>query len=229
MFKHAAARPSTSWIDINAHDRRAGGARRSADEIDILVDLNGYTKSARTKMFSLRPAPIIVNWFGFPGTMGSPYHHYIIADHIIPPDSELYYSEKVVRLPCYQPNDRKRIVAARAAPRRDEGLPEDAFVFCCLNGMQKITPLMFASWMSILAGVPGSVLWLLGGAEDTNDRLRRSGRAAAASRRSGSSSRQEAAIPTIWPATRSPICSWTPPPMAPTPPPPTRCGWACRC
>ena len=96
-------------------------------------------------MFALRPAPVIVNWFGFPGTMGTPDHHYLIADdRIIPPDSELYYTEKVVRLSCYQPNDRKRIVAAAAA-RAEEGLPDDAFVFCCLNGPQKFTPPMFAT------------------------------------------------------------------------------------
>ena len=141
--------------------------------IDILIDVNGYTKDARTKVFALRPAPIAVNWFGFPGTMGSPYHHYIIADpYIILEGSEHYYSEKVLRLPCYQPSDRKRPVAAERPVRADEGLPEDAFVYCCLNGMQKITPGIFQAWMRILAEVPNSVLWLLGGPEPTNARLR---------------------------------------------------------
>jgi predicted O-linked N-acetylglucosamine transferase (SPINDLY family) len=115
---------------------------------------------------------VIVNWFGFPGTMGSPDHHYIIADpRIVPEGSERYYTEKVVRLSCYQPNDRKRIVAAPST-RTAEGLPEGAFVFCCLNGTQKFTPVMFASWLAILKAVPDSVLWLFGGAGDTNDRLR---------------------------------------------------------
>jgi len=155
------------------HLSNEDSARRiRADEIDILVDLNGFTKSARTQIFSLRPAPVIVNWFGFPGTMGSPDHHYLIADErIIPPESERYYTEKVVRLSCYQPNDRKRVVAA--PPRRaDEGLPDEAFVFCSLNGAQKFTAVMFASWMAILKAIPESVLWLFGGAGDTNDRLR---------------------------------------------------------
>ena len=160
------------WVDINDMTDEAAALRIRADEIDILVDLNGFTKSARTKVFSLRPAPVIVNWFGFPGTMGSPDHHYLIADaRIIPQDCERYYTEKVVRLSCYQPNDRKRLVAD--APRRaDEGLPDDAFVFCSLNGAQKFTPVMFASWLSILNAVPDSVLWLFGGAGDINDRLR---------------------------------------------------------
>jgi predicted O-linked N-acetylglucosamine transferase (SPINDLY family) len=123
-------------------------------------------------LFALRPAPVIVNWFGFPGTMGSPDHHYLIADErIVPPNSERFYTEKIVRLTCYQPNDRKRVVAA--PPRRaEEGLPDDGFVFCSLNGAQKFTAPMFAVWMSILSAVPDSVLWLFGGAGDTNDRLR---------------------------------------------------------
>jgi predicted O-linked N-acetylglucosamine transferase (SPINDLY family) len=160
------------WLDINGLSDEEAARRIRADGIDILVDLNGFTKSARTKVFALRPAPVIVNWFGFPGTMGSPDHHYLIADErIIPPESERFYSEKIVRLSCYQPNDRKRIVAA--PPRRaEEGLPENAFVFCSLNGSQKFTAPMFAAWMAILAAAPEGVLWLFGGAGDTNDRLR---------------------------------------------------------
>ena len=161
------------WCEINGLSDQQAAQRIADDRIDILIDVNGYTKDARTKVFALRPAPIAVNWFGFPGTMGSPYHHYIIADpYIIPEGHELYYSEKVLRLPCYQPNDRKRPVAAQRPARADEGLPEGAFVYCCLNGMQKITPPIFQAWMRILAEVPNSVLWLLGGPESTNARLR---------------------------------------------------------
>jgi len=162
------------WVDINPLDDDQAAARIAEDGIDILIDLNGYTKDARTKVFARRPAPIGVNWFGFPGTMGTPYHHYIIADPtIIPPHDEIYYSEKVLRLPCYQPNDRKRIVADRRPTRAEAGLPEDAFVYCSLNGMQKITPRVFERWMAILNRVPGSVLWLLSGTTaDANERLR---------------------------------------------------------
>ena len=159
------------WCEINGLSDQQAARKIAEDQIDILIDVNGYTKDARTKVFALRPAPIAVNWFGFPGTMGSPYHHYIIADpFIIPEGHELYYSEKVVRLPCYQPNDRRRPVAQRPQ-RKDEGLPDDAFVYCCLNGMQKITPSVFQAWMRILAEVPNSVLWLLGGPAPTNARL----------------------------------------------------------
>jgi predicted O-linked N-acetylglucosamine transferase (SPINDLY family) len=161
------------WTDINGISDEEAAAKIRKDKIDIIVDLNGYTKDARTRVFALRPAPIAVNWFGFPGTMGSPYHHYIIADDaIIPPDQEIYYSEKVLRLACYQPNDRKRVIAANPASRRDEGLPEGALVYCSLNGPQKFTPEVFLAWMAILTRTPGSVLWLLGAGDDANSRLR---------------------------------------------------------
>jgi predicted O-linked N-acetylglucosamine transferase (SPINDLY family) len=161
------------WCDINGVEDSQVAAKMRDDGIDIAVDLNGYTKGARTKVFSLRPAPIIVNWFGFPSTMGSPYHHYIIADpFIIPEGYEGYYSEKVIRMPCYQPNDRQRIVADRKPSRSEAGLPDSAVVYCCLNGTQKLTALTFARWMSILRRVPESVLWLLAGTAETNERLK---------------------------------------------------------
>jgi predicted O-linked N-acetylglucosamine transferase (SPINDLY family) len=162
------------WRDINGMDDEQAATRIREDEVDILVDLNGYTKDARTKVFALRPAPINVNWFGFPATMGSPYHHYIISDDfIIPPEMEIFYSEKVVRLPCYQPNDRKRVVSTSKISRADEQLPETAFVYCCLNGMQKLTARTFERWMTILRSVDNSVLWLLTGTADTNAHVRR--------------------------------------------------------
>lgn len=161
-----------SWLDLRGMTDEDVAARITADDIDILVDLNGYTKDARTRVFAFRPALVIVNWFGFPGTMASPYHHYIIADDVIvPPGHERYFSEKVVRLPCYQPNDRKRTVAP-VPTRAGEGLPDDAIVYCCLNGSQKYTPQMFAAWMQILKRVDGSVLWLLSATDETDARLR---------------------------------------------------------
>jgi predicted O-linked N-acetylglucosamine transferase (SPINDLY family) len=162
------------WIDINDLNDDAAAAKIAADGIDILVDLNGYTKDARTKVFARRPAPIAANWFGFPGTMGTPYHHYIIADsNTIPLENEIYFSEKVVRLPCYQANDRKRVIAPRRPSRAEVGLPENSFVYCSFNGMQKITPRVFQRWMTILRQVPDSVLWLLEGTDDTNARLQK--------------------------------------------------------
>jgi predicted O-linked N-acetylglucosamine transferase (SPINDLY family) len=105
--------------------------------------------------------------------MGSTYHHYLIADdYIVPPEHEVFYSEKVLKLPCYQPNDGKRVVSPTSPSRQDAGLLENAFVYCCLNGTQKLTPRVFDRWISILGQVDGSVLWVLAGTVATNDRLR---------------------------------------------------------
>jgi len=162
------------WVDINGLTDEIAGQRIVDDGIEILVDINGYTHGARTKMLAMRPAPIIVNWLGFPGTVGSPYHNYLIADdYIIPPGDEVYYAEKVLRLPCYQPNDRKRVIADHRSTRAEAGLPEDAVVYCCFNGIHKITPFTWRRWMTILREVPNSVLWLLEGTvEETHVRLR---------------------------------------------------------
>ena len=160
------------WIDISELDDEAVCQKIIADGIHILIDLNGYSKDARTTVFAKKPAPIIVNWFGYPGTMGSPYHHYILADDtIIPAELEQYYSEKVVKLACYQPNDRKRTVSTRIPSRAEIGLPDDVTVFCCLNGLQKLNRPTFELWMRILKNVPDSVLWILSGTAKTNERL----------------------------------------------------------
>jgi predicted O-linked N-acetylglucosamine transferase (SPINDLY family) len=160
------------WVDIREMSDDAAAERIAADGIDILVDVNGHTRDARSRVFARRPAPILVNWLGYPGTMGTPYHHYIIADNwIIPPESERYYTEKVVRLPCYQSNDRQRIVSPDRPSRADAGLPDDAFVFCSFNGVQKLTRHTYQRWLQILKAVPGSVLWLLNPSADTLGRL----------------------------------------------------------
>ena len=163
---------SDHWLDVNDLDDRAFAKKILEDGIDILIDLNGHTKDSRTRTLSLKPAPIIINWLGYPGTMGSPYHQYILADNfIIPPEFEKYYTEKVLRLPCYQPNDRRREVSPVVPTRAEMGLPENAVVFCCFNGMQKISPQNFNRWLTILKQVPNGVLWLLGGAGEIQDRL----------------------------------------------------------
>lgn len=161
------------WRDITGVPDRTAARRIIEDGIDILVDVNGYTKDARAALFALRAAPIQVNWLGYPGTLGSPHHHYIIADErIVPPESEHHFTEAVRRLPCYQPTDRQRRVAEPRPDRSTAGLPAEGFVFCCFNGMQKITPHVFARWMRILHGVPGAVLWLLSSDAATQQRLR---------------------------------------------------------
>lgn len=160
------------WRDIGTLSDAEAAAVIARDDIDILVDVNGYTKHARMKIFAYRPAPVIVNFCGYPGTTGSPFHNYIIADaHVIPPASEIYYSERVKRIPCTQPIDRKRVIA-KTPNRAEAGLPENAFVFACFNGMQKITQETFGQWMTILSQTAGSILWVLTGGDAVDQRLR---------------------------------------------------------
>ena len=130
-------------------------------DIDILVNLNGYFGEQRTGLFAMKPAPIQVNYLGFPMTMGAAYMDYIVADaHVIPDAEQQFFSEKVVYLPdAYQVNDSKRPIA-QTPSRADCGLPE-GFVFCNFNHAYKLTPEIFARWMAILKQVPGSLLWLL--------------------------------------------------------------------
>jgi protein O-GlcNAc transferase len=150
------------FTDIDALSHRDAAARIRADDIDILVDLKGHTHRARPKILAFRPAPVQVNYLGYPGTMGASFIDYIIADDfIVPRDQEMQFAEKLAYLPdCYQPNDTRRDIAA--APRRAAcGLPAQGFVFCAFNNSFKITPAFFAIWMRLLQQVPGSVLWLL--------------------------------------------------------------------
>lgn len=161
------------WRDIRNITDDEAAAKIAEDGIDILVDVNGHTRDARIGVFARRPAPVQVNWLGYPGTMGSSFHHYIVADDFtIPAHAENWYSERVMRLPCYQPNDRKRIVDDKPVTRADFGLPEDAFVFCCFNASHKFTRFTFERWMDILRGTENSVLWLLDYSPETNQRLR---------------------------------------------------------
>jgi len=131
--------------------------------IDIAVDLKGFTQDTRTGIFANRAAPIQVNYLGYPGTMGANYMDYIIADRIvIPVESQSCYSEKVVYLPnSYQVNDRKRLISEEQFTRQELALPENGFVFCCFNNNFKILPATFTGWMRILKSVDGSILWLL--------------------------------------------------------------------
>jgi protein O-GlcNAc transferase len=151
------------FIDIGGRSDREAAQLLHALEIDIAVDLTGFTDGFRPQIFSRRPAPIQVNYLGFPATMGADYMDYILADDfVIPADQQRHYAECVVRLPdCFQANDDTRLIAP-GITRSEAGLPEGAFVFCCLNNTYKLNPTMFEIWMRLLDRVPDSVLWLLG-------------------------------------------------------------------
>ncbi len=149
--------------DIRALNEIDAAKKIHADQIDILVDLTGFTQTSRTGIVALKPAAIHVNWLGYPGTMGSinskPLFDYIIADELIAPN-QADFSEQLLYLPCYQPNDSARPVG-KATQKLAHHLPENSFVFCCFNQSFKITADVFAIWMNILKQAPNAVLWLL--------------------------------------------------------------------
>ena len=128
-------------------------------EIDIAIDLGGFTSESRTEVFAMSVAPIQISYIGYLGTMGSNYYDYLIADlTIIPEKNQKYYSEKIAYLPCFQVNDSKQVVPSTFFTRQDIRLPQKGFVFCCFNNTFKITPSTFDSWARILVKVEDSVL-----------------------------------------------------------------------
>lgn len=160
--------------DVADLDDEAVARRLRELEVDIAVDLKGYTKDSRPGILARRPAPVQVNYLGYPGTMAADWIDYILADvTVIPEEAFAHYQESIVRLPdCYQVNDRHRSLPE--APSRSAcGLPDQGFVFCDFNNSYKITPDLFAVWMRLLEGVPGSVLWLLEDNRWARDNLRR--------------------------------------------------------
>jgi predicted O-linked N-acetylglucosamine transferase (SPINDLY family) len=163
------------FIDVQQKsDREVADLLREL-EIDIAVDLNGFTADARTGIFALRAAPVQVNYLGYPGTMGADFIDYIVADRfVIPEQHRRHYSEKVVYLPdSYMASDSRRVIADRTPARDEAGLPEQGFVFCSFNNSHKISPPVFDVWMRLLGNVEGSVLWLHEGGKDATRNLRK--------------------------------------------------------
>jgi protein O-GlcNAc transferase len=150
------------FVDIAWEGDDQAATRIRDDGIDILVDLKGYTVGDRLGIMARRPSPVQMTWLGYPGTTGTSFIDYLIADPVIIPENEtLGCSEHILRLPhCYQPIDRKRNIA-EPRTRGDYGLPEQAVVICCFNQTFKIRPEVFAVWMRVLQAVPDSVLWLV--------------------------------------------------------------------
>jgi predicted O-linked N-acetylglucosamine transferase (SPINDLY family) len=133
-------------------------------EIDIAIDLGGFTEYSRTKIFALRAAPIQVSYIGYLGTMGASYMDYLVADStIVPVTQQGDYSEKIIYLPSYQANDSQRRMNERTFTREELGLPSNGFVFSCFNTIYKLLPSTFTIWMRILNRVPDSTLFLYAG------------------------------------------------------------------
>ncbi len=132
------------------------------NEIDIAIDLNGFTYGSRTNIFSYRVAKVQISFLGYLGSMGSPYYDYLISDEIIiPKDFQKFYTEKILYIQNYQCNDTKRIISNKKFSKEELGLPSGKFIFTSANSSYKITPLIFNSWLKILNSVPNSILWLI--------------------------------------------------------------------
>jgi len=166
------------FIDVRAKSdlEIAQLARRL--ELDIAVDLGGYTENSRPGIFALRAAPLQLAYLGYLGTTAAPTMDYLVADEtVIPPQARPHYSEQLIWLPSYQVNDSKRGAAERMVSRQELGLPERAFVYCCFNSTYKILPESFANWMRILAATTNSVLLLYADHETAAANLRDAARA----------------------------------------------------
>jgi len=145
------------------------------EQIDILINLNGFFGTGRPVVFSYRPAGIQINYLGFPGTIGSKYIDYILCDQtVVPPESKKFYNEKIIYLPdCYQANDTKRNISDKKFLREELSLPTESFVFCCFNNNYKITPNMFDVWARLLKKIDNSVLWLIDGNSEATENLKK--------------------------------------------------------
>ncbi|KAH9728209.1 putative UDP-N-acetylglucosamine--peptide N-acetylglucosaminyltransferase SEC [Citrus sinensis] len=156
------------FVDVSTMSSDMIAKLINEDKIQILINLNGYTKGARNEIFAMRPAPIQVSYMGFPGTTGASYIDYLVTDEFVSPLRYAHiYSEKLVHVPhCYFVNDYKQknmdVLDPNCQPKRsDYGLPEDKFIFACFNQLYKMDPEIFNTWCNILRRVPNSALWLL--------------------------------------------------------------------
>jgi len=180
-IRHRLEKSFDKFIDASGLGIDDTARRVREEEIDVLVDLNGYTQNARTAILGRRPAPIQVNYLGYPGTMGAEYIDYIVADPVLVPEQHrAHYQEKVVWLPhSYLPHDAaSRAISEQRVARHEFGLPERGFVFCCFNNAYKLNPRLFASRMRILQAVEGSVLWLSRDNDTAVENLRKEAAAA---------------------------------------------------
>lgn len=164
----------TEFLDLSRSSDAQAASLIRAREIDILIDLSGYTQGSRSAILAHRPAPLQVNYLGFPATMGAPYIDYLIADeYLIPEASRLHYAEQIVYLPeCFQANDDRRAFPTTTS-RAQLGLPEEGLILCCFNNSYKINPTIFSIWMRLLQRHEHCYLWLVAGSDLVQQNLRR--------------------------------------------------------
>ena len=163
-----------AFVSLDGRSDIEAAALSRERQIDIAVDVDGFTRSSRPRIFAYRAAPVQVSYLAYAGTLGVDHIDYLVADPTLVGQGDTnFYSEKIAWLPhSYQPRD-TRILPDATPSRAEAGLPETGFVFCCFNNNYKITPDVFSGWMTILSRVPGSVLWLLAERPRVMSNLRR--------------------------------------------------------
>lgn len=162
-----------AFVDVASMNHVEAARRIAADGVHVLVDLNGWITRSRPEIAAMRPAPVQATYLAFPGTTGAEFFQYALTDRIVtPPESQRHYAESLVLLPgCYQVNDRGQAIGPPAA-RAAEGLPRDAFVFCCFCANFKIERRVFDAWMRLLRQAPSAVLWLFAESAEAERNLR---------------------------------------------------------
>lgn len=162
------------FVDVRRKSDREVAQLLRDLEIDIAIDLNGFTTDCRAMIFAHRPAPVQVNYLGYPGTMGVDFIDYILADRfVIPEQHRSHYAEQIAYLPdAYMTSDSRRVITDRTPTRLEAGLPGQGFVFCSFSNSYKLNPAVFDSWMRLLGRVKGSVLWLRETGEEALRNLR---------------------------------------------------------
>jgi len=174
------ARAFDHFADVSDAPTTAIVERIRADRIAVLVDLNGYTQHSREQIFALRPAPVQINYLGYPGTLGADWYDFALVDRFSAPDAlQAFFTERLLQLPDVSfPSNPSRVPKGPPPSRAECGLPDGAFVFACFNNAFKILPDVFAAWMRLLGAVEASVLWLLEAGADAEANLRREAQAA---------------------------------------------------
>lgn len=161
VYTAAIRQGCDAFVDLSGLSPLEAAERIHGDGIHILIDLAGYTTASRPEILALQPAPIQIHHLGYPGSLGAGFIPYLLADRwLVPPQQRQHYSEQVIELPHAFVGSQLEI-SAEPIERQEFGLPAEAFVFCCFHRSDKIEPVVFRSWMRILAAVPDAVLWLI--------------------------------------------------------------------
>ncbi|KAF0719049.1 Aste57867_1310 [Aphanomyces stellatus] len=173
VYRQSIPQLAERFLDLVLLGTTAAAAAIKAAQVDILIDAQGHTLGQRHGIVALRPAPIIINYLVYPGTLGATYVDYLITDtHVSPPEHADHYTEALMLMPrSYQVNyfDASHALTTAIPPFEDHVARHrrhrSPFVFANFNKIDKLEPHVFAVWMAILRrvglNVPTSELWLL--------------------------------------------------------------------